>query len=354
MAKMMGVVFALLSCGSQGLTLGSTTMSQRQNLMNMMHENHASNMIDTSTVRTPRVPRTDSLYDLDGSDYAVKKKDLVLSRVPDSPDKFILLKNRNLVFYGDSNDRNAMHYLCNMMHGSAVVYIENHHVCTADKYNSTLLYVGHAGAMSTKHDEGNWHKMALESRNPPFGMKHIDPVWQQMQDHSLKKFVDALPARPAILVVQSSLWDSVLGAEFLTKYKRPLVMSQHILETPGWKANEDGIQAWDWDQRATELLEQATSEGNFEKIIWRTNSNCPMTLSMKEELIDVITEQQARVARGKVEDREGPWQNAFLMDWRADLDARSKNWCQGVHYTDEGYDSFAKVLLATITKAFGL
>lgn len=301
-----------------------------------------------------------------------------------------VLKNRNILVFGDSVDRCGSLHLCQMfgaepqapmINGQPAEFIgaatssNPHHVCHFNQFNSTLLYKAHAGAMSTS-DEHNWHEQQRVDEKAcyhHFGDYRDWMGWQMLQKaplkcqiesasdlsktYALKNMVDGIPARPTLLVVQSSLWDAVYSGKVLQKHGKPLQFNQQDLPVSGWKWNTDGVAAWDWEKHATELVDQSRNRGvQFEKSFWRTNSNCPAgkygEMKEQEQWTNTVMEEQAKVARAKVASQEGPWSGMYLMDWRDALDARSKELCDGIHYQPEGYDSYVETLFGSIDKAF--
>merc|ERR1719311_1858403 len=92
------------------------------------------------------------------------------------------LKGRNIVFFGDSVDRQATHHMCEMfgshvqpawMNGKELDFTGGYgqHVCHLPNYNSTILFRAHMGAMSST-EESNWAKTAEMNwggRNPNGG-----------------------------------------------------------------------------------------------------------------------------------------------------------------------------------------
>lgn len=303
------------------------------------------------------------------------------------------LRNRNLVFYGDSVDRCASRHLCSMfgakmeapwMNGQQLPFDPNpynqqpYHVCHLEEFGSTVLYRAHAGAMGVRKED-NWHaeerlnQMAClhrwgDSRDflpPSLSQQHkapvkcqVEPPWDLHAHYVLKNMLDALPKRPVILLMQSSLWDSSFAGKLLERHGKPLNFYQTDLPVQGWKWNTDGLSAWDWDQKATELVKQTRWESGveFEKTIWRTNSNCPAgqygDLKEFENWVDWNNDAMANVGREKVKSQDGPWSGVYLMDWRNAYDARKAGTCDGIHYLSEGYDSYVKSLFGTIDRAY--
>merc|ERR1719443_1336582 len=79
------------------------------------------------------------------------------------------------------------------------------HVCHLNKFNTTILYEGQGGAMSTR-DDGNWQSIIeAKKQNEDADRKRnaIMPAWQQAKEYRLKNMVDGIPVRPNIVMVQS-------------------------------------------------------------------------------------------------------------------------------------------------------
>lgn len=307
------------------------------------------------------------------------------------------IANKNLVFIGDSVDRQATARLCDIygeqLHPAKLLGTEldfeggyGQHVCHLPKYNSTILFRAHAGAMRV-NDEPNWAKIAEQytwsGRNPQVvgGYNKIEPMWKQKEQWMIKNMLDELPKRTVVFVVQSSLWDSVHAAELLWRAGLPYTFNQDpnnmqqkfaavkgadqqpaFIDGRGWKGNTDSINAWDWDQKATELVSQVRGAGvPFDFVIWRTNANCPPDDGNYEgyevgrdynNFIDRVHAEMAGVAREKVASQEGVWNGTKLMDWRGAVDARSNGWCNGVHYQPPAYDNYIQTLFTTINDAY--
>jgi len=163
---------------------------------------------------------------------------------------------------------------------------------------------------------------------------------------------DNLPERPVVLLTQSSLWDSILAKE--SYLKTPNVSTMSLLSANPDLLRSWGslllVQQWRWTEHAEAFLQALLDSGlPIEKTIWRTNANCPVT-GKEAPFINMVSQKQANEARQKIAANQGLWRDVLLMDWRKDFNATSPGWCNGIHYSPLGYQTYIESLWDTLRK----
>jgi len=263
-------------------------------------------------------------------------------------------RGKRLVFIGDSNDRTLSDWLfsqmgvqhkgtestINTLNGGLILnglgaITEK----TYDDRDFVINYVWHGGVMSIP-PQPDWHARQLQSA--PWRVDII-PKWEN-GTKVLSSSTIALAAlqhlaqtdkRPMIVVLQSSLWDSVRASEAIwaSNMKRP----KHSKFE-----KRMAFERWNWLGKASEFVRAVQSvekTSRIEQIYWRTTANCPYIPGQRDsrnKWINSVTEKQAAAIRNAMSQRVPPWDNIKLIDWRRDYIATQ---CEGVHYTSEGYEA---------------
>jgi hypothetical protein len=196
------------------------------------------------------------------------------------------LIGRNLIIAGDSNDGRFFEYFCRAHsssateevtqsstslespYGEALVSFPNYsniRYCHIPQHNASVMYFFHFGLMG-ESPEPPWHTECTKKRE----YSHLAQIGEDrlmIPATNLAKFVwprtvdDHLPKRPVIFLTQSSLWDSVCFKE--SKPETSEVTRQELYE-------------WGWGDRVESFLKAVhDSSLGVERILWRTNPNCP-------------------------------------------------------------------------------
>jgi len=279
------------------------------------------------------------------------------------------LYRHNLVLAGDSNDRNAFFQICedyggkyadsmvmnsndglasNTLYATEQGVGQHNDVCHFPQTNTSMIYLWFDGALSSE-PEPKWHHFNAQragwmwhtSANTKvndcviFARRHWTQAVRDLARQQL----------PIIFVTQSSLWDSVIAYEFLSKHSKPLALDQkEDLSTYDW-LSADGIAAWRWKEHATELVSAVQNNGmDIKHMIWRTNSNCPPDDSDVGTFLNEVAEQQASAVRDAIAKKEDHWANVQLWDWRSQLNAKERGYCNEWHYTRDGYRHYMESL----------
>jgi hypothetical protein len=271
------------------------------------------------------------------------------------------LSGRNLIIAGDSNDRNFFAVLCAAgghkpvdvpslgMVSTSPYGDESMHfppessskVCHVTERNASILFLFHFG-VSSEAPEPGWHADCLLNR--PNHMPQIGKVGKHVSSSDLAKFLwpkvvaDHLPKRPSIFMTQSSLWDGVCYRDS---------KQQTMLETNQAQAL-DWLKSLGWRNRVGSYLRAAVvySGLQFERILWRTNPNCPF----RDAFLNSVTEAQSKEIF-KLQ-AEFPF-NLSIVDLRGHFATNSQRQCtvgsdrNGVHFSNDGH----KMLLSLIGEA---
>lgn len=285
----------------------------------------------------------------------------VTVRMPHPPhDMPAALRGRNLVIAGDSVDRQAAGKLCelygadhffnltkmNADQGSVSGDGRGGYGCHMTDFDVSLLYLHHPGVMSLS-PQPSWHA-EFNQRNPQRHARlwHFDNGTSLNSSTDLARIYwrraveDNLPKRPVVILAQSSLWDSILAKEYLLK--QGLNLDLKYFENAFQKTFGSAVPGW--SERASVFLQTLWDAGlPIEKKIWRTNANCPVS-GPEAPFVNEISHMQASQARRLIANKEGSWNGVRLMDWRKDFNATSPGWCNGIHYSHDGYLTYIQSL----------
>ena len=282
----------------------------------------------------------------------------------------VLLQGKNLILMGDSNDRQFFTILCHRLTGrmdrvhvvdkvncsgeyqGQVTWPEGSKtlICDDEAHNSSVMFLFHYGLFSL----------------PPQPAWYVDFAKRRMGSHFLgvrgkSRMVSStdlasyiwpeviarhLPKRPAILLVQSSMWDAFAVLEGLTG-KRVSQMTEKDIAVTNVSFSEANLSAWHWMQRASEFLRSVEqAQENVAKLLWRTNPNCPFKAVEGSVVANALSELFAEVVRKEIQ--QG-WRDVCLVDWRSHLEITSPKQCDKHHYTKEGYNAYLHALSRCIS-----
>lgn len=287
-------------------------------------------------------------------------------------------QGKNLVFLGDSNDRNIVNTFC-AMHSAPIQILhevfdgsgnklffpgEADHVpymsvprfCHIDGYDLSIMSLFHFG-VNTIEPIPKWFNdtQFIASHYPTIvdqkGRKVLSRISSDVLIRDYYRSALAhLPPRPINFVVQSSVWDSLTAASFLAASGRQLVLDQNndaLTMTHDWPSSHELLgdaDKWQWMQHATKLIEsiQATDFGQkVEHIFWRTMPDCPIN----DKFVSAFSEKQASAVRASIIHSKGPWKAVYLLDWRAKCPISSQDQCHaGIHFKDAIYACFLDLL----------
>jgi len=284
------------------------------------------------------------------------------------------LRGKNLIIIGDSNDRFTTTALC-MTYGTGYNPVrdmegdtENSKItgndgtsmgsCDLDKYNASVRFVRHNGALSAE-PHLPFHLFSCGNAQRGKGdLKRADGTAVTSVTDLAKfywpTFFKTMPKRPINLMMQSSVYDSVLAYEFLRDHRRPITIAQDGLEEQGWIAHEEGIAAWRWIEHASTFVsavKDSLQGENVEHIVWRTNSNCPGNHeknAARATLIKTASEMQAQVVRAAIAEKQEAWTRVELLDFAKLFDSQGR--CNGVHYEAPGYKAIIEDLFRILTQ----
>merc|ERR1719265_254619 len=160
--------------------------------------------------------------------------------------------------------------------------------CNLDRYNASVRFVRHNGALSGEPHLPFHQDSCANRENGKTDLRRADgKIITSVTDLARfywPTFFKSMPTRPINLMMQSSVYDSVLAYEFLRDHGRTegeYTIAQDGLEEQGWKAHESGLAAWGWLEHASSFVTVIKSIFHddtpltVDHIVWRTNSNCP-------------------------------------------------------------------------------
>jgi len=260
------------------------------------------------------------------------------------------LTGRNLIVAGDSNDRLFFTLFCSTFHarpayigqplqmsptspyGEANVTFPHEsatRVCHIRKFNASVIFFFHFGLMG-ESPEPPWHAESMRLRT----LTHLAKIGEthlMIPVTDLVRFLwpltvnKHLPKRPLIFLTQSSLWDSVcFDSEGSHDNKTALTMRD--------------LRGWRWLDRAARYLNAVLQSSlGVERILWRTNPDCPVDNGIVKSTSGL---QSTEIKRLQVTGS----MKFDIVDWRGNYVVQDASSCKGIHYTRDGYEAYAKSL----------
>ena len=281
----------------------------------------------------------------------------------------VLLQGKNLILIGDSNDRQFFTILCHRLTGRMDrVHVVDKVNCSSGEYQGQVTWPEGSKTLIC-HDEAHDSSVMFLFHYglfslPPQPTWYVDFAKRRMGSHFLgvrgksrmvsstdlasyiwPEVIARLPKRPAILLVQSSMWDAFAVLEGLTG-KRVSQMTDADIEKQHVSFSEANLSEWRWMQRASDLRSVEHAQENVALLLWRTNPNCPFKAVEGSVVAYTLSELFAKVVRKEIQ--EG-WRDVCLVDWRNQLEITSPKQCDKHHYTKEGYNAYLDALCRCIS-----
>jgi len=296
----------------------------------------------------------------------IKKKGGAAAAKPAGPPEWPdYLRGHNLVFAGDSNDRQFVRLMCqwynadlkrvlstdigeNPWNTSVLIFPTptQSTYCNIKSKNITLINLFHFGLTFEEPWKKRFMQREEELRLPEVPWKRTGyrrRVWATPRQYpeiiwpalirKISKQAGQAQTRPTILVLQSSLWDAVPLAE-MGEVRLPELRRQYYNIS--------------WRRRASFLVEASKhSIPALQHLVWRTTPGCPMdnpavsgVLALQaQDASRAIADARANASRyqGNQLEEAMRWKDVKLLDWATDYNITRKDQCEGAHYPTRGY-----------------
>ncbi|CAK0862275.1 unnamed protein product [Prorocentrum cordatum] len=293
---------------------------------------------------------------------------------PQIPD---YLNGHNILLFGDSNERIFIQFLCETYGAEVQVvntatcknqllefpfykesnpYPAAYRFCHIPKRNISVMSAFHNGVLTTGSHE-RWHAHVITSETSEHAkadIPHVNGTTTVVSSADLVCFwtsavASNLPERPVKVVVQSSLWDSVMAKKFLEEGSWDADTIQRKLSSwgSGWNISDSphsALKAWGWMEHVELLLRAVQIGFGVQELYWRTNPNCPVD----DAFVNGLSEAQAAEMRQRVDHGKGIWTAVSLIDWRMHYRAGDNTACDFIHYRTEGYKAYLDLLWARL------
>ena len=284
----------------------------------------------------------------------------------------ISLIGRNLVIAGDSNDERFFLYFCrrltgefnSILHTTELVnpVASEYHgkirwptmasvmTCHDRRRNISAAFVFHQGLYSIP-PQPTWYldfahrRMRTHYPNAE-GKRGILPITDQARWIWPQVVLQLLPKRENILLLQSSMWDSVAVLEGVVGTRVSLMREaqDNMTVEVGAHISAANLSTWGWLTRAEDVwsaLLQGFQENGLEVVarLWRTNPDCPRLVREGSAILNPLSRLYAEAVKDARASWAGAWSDACIVDLRGYYVTPSPSQCDR-HFTKQGWEAY--------------
>lgn len=283
------------------------------------------------------------------------------------------LMGRNLVLAGDSNDERFFRYFCRRLTGEFDSILTTTEIVNpvASEYHGKIRWPTMASVM-TCHDRRRNISAAFVFHQglysiPPQPTWYLDFAHRRMHTHypnaerkrGILPITDQarwiwpqvvlqlLPKRENILLLQSSMWDSMAVLEGVVGTRVSLMTEAHENMTveAGAHISATNLSTWGWLSRAEDVwsaLLQGFQENGLDVVarLWRTNPDCPRLVHEGSAILNPLSRLYAEAVKDAQAASAGAWLDTCIVDIRGYYLAPSPSQCDLHHFTKQGWEAY--------------